>query len=650
MSSIVTFYSYKGGVGRSMALANIALELARRNKKVMMIDWDLEAPGLERYFSAFKYDTAAPGLLPLLLALQQGRQPEYKDYLWTIDTHTSHPLYLLHSGREKDPAAYSSALGSFNWEVFFEQNAGGLHLEALRNQWLQDFDFVLIDSRTGLSDASGICTIFLPDVIVPMFTANFQSLFGISDIVRYIQAARQKLSVDRMALTILPVPSRFGTKVEFRESQDWLDRIADILKECFSDWLPKWIDPRYVLEQIKIPQVDYFSFGEKLAVAEQGTNDPESMGYIYSRLADLLASDFSDIENFLGKTYYQQKKAEYESRKQPEKSLNASAYIYDLYISAPRAAYQWVKELLLPALTEYLSDELGHSPAIAFDLNETNLSQSFSVLPRENIEKSRLLLQVYGAADAGNEFLRQDLIAFEARQRQQKARIIFPVLYSGPEQEGGGLPVYSGDHPVTDLSVFNSKEIYHSTKVRTRFGMEVQLLATRMADSIRVINQGGQVTSDAEKEAAALLEIEALALEYEELRRRMPGSNRRTDMMEHVVSKMKAKATIIIPLLPQLSSSKSPGKRLAAIAALQERPDVQYLPWLSEHLGAAERPFVGYHATVALYIAARTMGTEHKQAVVKALDTAAGKLKEAKNPDPNQVSVLDAARTELSYK
>jgi WD40 repeat protein len=47
---IYTFYSYKGGVGRSMALANIAECLYRRGARVLMIDWDLEAPGLEQFF------------------------------------------------------------------------------------------------------------------------------------------------------------------------------------------------------------------------------------------------------------------------------------------------------------------------------------------------------------------------------------------------------------------------------------------------------------------------------------------------------------------------------------------------------------------------------------------------------------------------
>lgn len=43
----ITFYSYKGGVGRTLALANFARHLASHdNKKVFVLDLDLEAPGV----------------------------------------------------------------------------------------------------------------------------------------------------------------------------------------------------------------------------------------------------------------------------------------------------------------------------------------------------------------------------------------------------------------------------------------------------------------------------------------------------------------------------------------------------------------------------------------------------------------------------
>ena len=50
---IVTFYSFKGGTGRTMALANVAWILASNGLKVLVVDWDLDSPGLHRYFHPF---------------------------------------------------------------------------------------------------------------------------------------------------------------------------------------------------------------------------------------------------------------------------------------------------------------------------------------------------------------------------------------------------------------------------------------------------------------------------------------------------------------------------------------------------------------------------------------------------------------------
>ena len=63
---IVTFYSYKRGVGRSMALANVAWILAANGNRVLAIDWDLQAPSLHRYFRPFLTETElheTPGLI-----------------------------------------------------------------------------------------------------------------------------------------------------------------------------------------------------------------------------------------------------------------------------------------------------------------------------------------------------------------------------------------------------------------------------------------------------------------------------------------------------------------------------------------------------------------------------------------------------------
>src|SRR5262245_29450273 len=80
---VITFYSYKGGTGRSMALANVACLLVQRQsgRRVLAVDWDLEAPGLHRYFQAALGGLSspeaderiklAPGLLDLLWAARE---------------------------------------------------------------------------------------------------------------------------------------------------------------------------------------------------------------------------------------------------------------------------------------------------------------------------------------------------------------------------------------------------------------------------------------------------------------------------------------------------------------------------------------------------------------------------------------------------
>src|ERR1700712_2090557 len=72
---IITFYSYKGGTGRSMALANVAWILASHGKRVLTIDWDLEAPGLHRYFRPFLDDPeleSSPGIAEFFSEFVEG--------------------------------------------------------------------------------------------------------------------------------------------------------------------------------------------------------------------------------------------------------------------------------------------------------------------------------------------------------------------------------------------------------------------------------------------------------------------------------------------------------------------------------------------------------------------------------------------------
>ena len=61
---VVTFYSFKGGVGRTMTLVNVGVALAARGRRVLLVDFDLEAPGIPT-FELFSAVTETAGVVDL---------------------------------------------------------------------------------------------------------------------------------------------------------------------------------------------------------------------------------------------------------------------------------------------------------------------------------------------------------------------------------------------------------------------------------------------------------------------------------------------------------------------------------------------------------------------------------------------------------
>jgi MinD-like ATPase involved in chromosome partitioning or flagellar assembly len=384
VGSIVTFYSYKGGVGRSMALANIALVLARGGKRVLVVDWDLEAPGLDKYFQDFPMVPDGAGLLPMLTEGTGGHRSSYQDYTWKIDIGGGESITFLPSGRERDPLSYASQLERFDWIRFFKQG-GGDYLEGLRRTWKKDFDIVLIDSRTGLSDAGGVCTIQLPDIVIVMFTANDQSMLGARDVMRYVRRARQSLAYSRMQLTVFPLPARFSSLTEVKESQRWIDRFSDEFGEFYHDWLPSWAEPREVVQKVKVPQVDFYSFGEKLPVVEEGVSDPGGMGYVYDLVARILGDDFQAAHQILGLRDRVNEKS-----RQSQRSESGKDYKWDLYVSYRGLSFvNAMVEKLLERLRQYLTADIR----IFWHRQEVVLEDTWPEL-KDALLHSRLLLAI----------------------------------------------------------------------------------------------------------------------------------------------------------------------------------------------------------------------------------------------------------------
>jgi cellulose biosynthesis protein BcsQ len=289
--SIITFYSYKGGVGRTLILASVAALLSRWGYKVLCVDWDLEAPGLHLYYRKW-VETFNSGLTELIEAHTRGEQPDWRDFVTPIHfPDAREPLSLMTAGVQD--SSYVQRMQSLDWKLLYETKELGNFLEHLRQDWKQKFDFVLLDSRTGITDIGGICTIQLPDFLVLLFTANDQSLEGAIDIANRAIRSRNSLPFDRSKLLVLPIPTRFEGRIEYELAQEWLEKFAKKLAPFYQDWVHRNVKIDDLLKVIKVPYVPYWSFGEQIPILEESTKDPEGIGFALETIAALIARRLS---------------------------------------------------------------------------------------------------------------------------------------------------------------------------------------------------------------------------------------------------------------------------------------------------------------------------------------------------------------------
>lgn len=294
---IVTFYSYKGGTGRTMALANTAWILAANGKRVLVVDWDLEAPGLHRFFHPF--------LIPGMLDATTGVIDMITDYAWaaTEQQQTSGSWHLPYarirphavSLNWEFPAGgtldfvqagqrrreYSTLVGTFDWDNFYERLGGGLFLDAVRQDMKRHYDYVLLDSRTGLSDTADICTVHLPDVLVDCFTLSDQSMEGAAAVAREISERYG----DR-GIRILPVPMRIDDGEKERAD------VGRALARLKFEGHPKGLTASGLTSywaSVEIPYHPYYAYEEILATFGDQPGLANSLLSAFERLTAVIS-------------------------------------------------------------------------------------------------------------------------------------------------------------------------------------------------------------------------------------------------------------------------------------------------------------------------------------------------------------------------
>ncbi|HLK79215.1 MAG TPA: FxSxx-COOH system tetratricopeptide repeat protein [Streptosporangiaceae bacterium] len=300
---IVTFYSYKGGVGRSMALANVADLMARSGLRVLMVDFDLEAPGLESFFPVEgEVIRGQEGLLDLLLTFKYSMSVassgeenhafrQLERFVATIYPARSDGgcLDLITAGQrgtDEQMLRYGAELRRFDWMDFYFTWSGELFFEWLRRAFAERYDVVLVDSRTGVTEMGGICSYQLADVIVVLCGPNTQNLDGTGTMIRHFLSPEvRKVRLDR-PVDVLVVPARVD-----QQDADLRCLFEERFNERFASYLPPAVAAAgMTLWDLQIPYEPRYAFDEQVVTDPEKTDERRGLAAAYGALVRGIAA------------------------------------------------------------------------------------------------------------------------------------------------------------------------------------------------------------------------------------------------------------------------------------------------------------------------------------------------------------------------
>lgn len=231
----VVIYSYKGGTGKTLTTVQMGAALATLGRKVCLVDFDLEAPGL---------GVAIPTLLGIsgisdreamrslglvdyihefaVVAKDRGwlrtcdacgsmvptrllpKQEELATTLLSVSSKASFRswgskgggIFWISAGQllsTLGPEPYWEKLHSRPVQAVIENNDWSApFFRALLDRIRQDLevDYIIVDSRSGFNELSGTCTRALADKLVILTGLQEEGIYGTSHLLRILEQAR----------------------------------------------------------------------------------------------------------------------------------------------------------------------------------------------------------------------------------------------------------------------------------------------------------------------------------------------------------------------------------------------------------------------------------------------------------------------------
>lgn len=235
-SKVITFYSYKGGVGRTTTLALTALQMAREGKKIVAIDLDLEAPGLSTVLkpeNVMLYPEY--GVIDYLVEGEANKeQIDINEYMYAVTDKSllgmaGGELYVMQAANltNGEYEKYYSKLSriDFNMPKYMNEN-GPIQalLKALEKQYTPDY--ILIDSRAGIHDIGGLTLLNYSDEVVALFYGNEQNMLGLRFVLPKLAAAEIPFYLVNTPVPVLEEAAQEETMCYLKDSHNILSEIG----------------------------------------------------------------------------------------------------------------------------------------------------------------------------------------------------------------------------------------------------------------------------------------------------------------------------------------------------------------------------------------------------------------------------------------
>ena len=268
---LVTFFSYKGGVGRTTSLALFASYYAKKGKNVFVIDCDFEAPGLVNFYNVNQFENPKSGVIEYLLDKKfEPQNTPINEYVYEISAKFSGEgkIHLMPAGNifvsnnRLDFLEGLSRVDMHGPSVFLND------FTALINNVNAEYkpDVILVDSRTGFNNIFG-CLAQLSDTVVALAGDDLQNKAGIEFLLdHFAESEKQQeliMILSIISTSVLRRFSKFKNRIN-DYSQDFnlkeTEVSAQLLPDVKSFYFPRELSLEMIgTESEEIEDFEYFT-------------------------------------------------------------------------------------------------------------------------------------------------------------------------------------------------------------------------------------------------------------------------------------------------------------------------------------------------------------------------------------------------------